>query len=362
MKNRSPLDFVKPEARKIAAYTLEHVKADVKLDQNESPYELPDTLKRAAVERVLARPWGRYPEFVPAAITNALARFTGWPGEGILVGNGSNELIQAALTLTMGPGRTAAIPQPTFTLYKLLSSILQANVISVPLKAADLTYDIDGLVQAAASSDVVVICSPNNPTGSVMAGADLKHVVESAKGLVIVDEAYHEFSGESAVGLLADHPNLIVLRTFSKAMSMAALRFGYLMADPALAREINKAKLPYNVNVFTLAAAELVLEQRGVMDEPIRKTIAERDRVMRELKKRPGVECFDSRANFILFRTGRPARDVFDAMRADGVLTRDVSGYPMLERCLRVSIGRPEENDRFLHALDGALAVAAASS
>src|SRR5262245_27311463 len=111
MQNRSPLEFVKPEARKLSAYTLEHVKADVKLDQNESPYELPETLKRAALERMLARPWGRYPEFVPAAITQALSRFTGWPGEGILCGNGSNELIQAALLVCVGPGRRVAIPQ-----------------------------------------------------------------------------------------------------------------------------------------------------------------------------------------------------------------------------------------------------------
>jgi histidinol-phosphate/aromatic aminotransferase/cobyric acid decarboxylase-like protein len=178
----------------------------------------------------------------------------------------------------------------------------------------------------------------------------------------VVDEAYHEFSGESAIGLLETHRNLIVLRTFSKAMSMAALRFGYLMADPALAREIHKAKLPYNVNVMTLAAAELVLGQSEILAAPIARILAERERVMSELKKRPGVECFPSRTNFILFRTGRPARDVFDAMRAEGVLVRDVSGYPMLERCLRVSIGLPEESDRFLHALDAALSLSAARS
>jgi histidinol-phosphate aminotransferase len=225
-----------------------------------------------------------------------------------------------------------------------------------------MSFDVDAIAENAASADVTVICSPNNPTGSVLDRAGLKRILENARGLVIVDEAYHEFSGESAKDLLDAHSNLIVLRTFSKAMSMAALRFGYLMADPALAREIYKAKLPYNVNVLTLAAAELVLEQRSVMDEPIARIVAERERVMGELKKRSGVECFDSRANFILFRTGRPAREVFDAMRAVGVLARDVSGYPMLERCLRVSIGLPQENDRFLHALDSALAVTSATT
>ncbi|HEX4997591.1 MAG TPA: histidinol-phosphate transaminase [Terriglobia bacterium] len=361
MRQQSPLDVIKPEARKLSAYTLEHVQADVKLDQNESPYELPEDLKRAAVERVLARPWARYPEFIPTSITKALARFTGWPVEGILVGNGSNELIQSTLTVTLGPSRTVAIPQPTFTLYKLMSSILQANIVTVPLRAKDLSYDVEALAAAAAGADITVMCLPNNPTGSVVDAAGLKKIVESARGIVIVDEAYHEFHGESAFGLLADHPNLIVLRTFSKAMSMAALRFGYLMASPDLTREIYKAKLPYNVNVFTQAVAEMVIERRPMMDEPIRRIVAERERMMRELKARPGVECFESRANFILFRTGRPAKEVFDAIRMRGVLTRDVSGYPMLDRCLRVSVGLPNENDRFLEALDAALSVVAAS-
>src|SRR6478752_1853785 len=124
MQDRSPLDVIKPEVRELSAYTLKHTEADVKLDQNENPHELPEDIKRAVMERVMARSWGRYPEFVPASITNALSRFTNWPGEGILVGNGSNELIQSTLSVTLGPGRTLAVPQPTFTLYKLMSAVL----------------------------------------------------------------------------------------------------------------------------------------------------------------------------------------------------------------------------------------------
>src|SRR5204863_1949178 len=149
MPNPSQSDVIKPEVRGLSAYTLKHFDAEVKVDQNENPYELPADLKREVVERVLRRPWGRYPEFVPASIIRTLAKFTGWTEEGILVGNGSNELIQASLMVTLGPGRRLAIPQPTFTLYKLMAGTLQAQVNEVFLDAAHLTFDVDKLLQAA---------------------------------------------------------------------------------------------------------------------------------------------------------------------------------------------------------------------
>ena len=355
MPNPSQSDVIKPEVRGLSAYTLKHFDADVKLDQNENPYELPADLKREIVERVLRRPWGRYPEFVPEAMTRTLAKFTGWPEDGILVGNGSNELIQASLTVTLGPGRRLAVPQPTFTLYKLMATALQAELNEVFLDAEYLTFDADKLIEASRSADVVVVCTPNNPTGNLLEREALVAVLKNAKGLVVVDEAYHEFSGQTAFPLLAEHRNLVVLRTFSKAMAMAGLRFGYLIAHPEIAREIHKSKLPYNVNIFTLAAAELVIERRAVLNQGISNLIRERDRVFAELQKRPAIRAFPSKANFILVKTAKTARQLFDALYARGVLVRDVSSYPLLDRCLRISIGTPEENDRLLAALDQTL-------
>jgi histidinol-phosphate aminotransferase len=202
---------------------------------------------------------------------------------------------------------------------------------------------------------VVVVCTPNNPTGNLLERDALVAVLKNAKGLVLVDEAYHEFSGQTALPLLSDYRNLVVLRTFSKAMAMAGLRFGYMMAHPEIARQVNKSKLPYNVNIFTLAAAEIVIERRSVLNRGIADLIQERDRVFAELQKRPAVRAFPSKANFILMKTAKPAHDLFDALYKQGVLVRDVSSYPLLERCLRVSIGTPEENNRFLAALDQAL-------
>jgi histidinol-phosphate aminotransferase len=355
MQGRSPSDVIKPEVRAAAAYTLEHVAADVKLDQNENPYELPQEFKEEVARRVVARSWGRYPEFVPVEMTKTLAKHTGWTPEGILVGNGSNELLQAALLVTLGQGSTVAIPQPTFTLYKLHSTILQANILTVPLRPADLGYDVDALGKAAETADVTVICNPNNPTGTMLPDGALQHVLEKAKGIVLLDEAYHEFSGQTAFGLLANNPNLVITRTFSKAMSMAGMRFGYMLAHPEIAREIHKAKLPYNVNIFTLTAAQLAIERGGLMANAIQSLISERQRLIAELRKRMGVRTFDSSANFILIRTAKIGRDLFNELYAQGVLVRDVSNYPMLERVLRVTVGTPEQNNKFLAALDNAL-------
>jgi len=260
MRDLSPSDVIKPEVRGLTAYTLRHFDAAVKLDQNENPYELPEELKKEIVDRVLRRPWGRYPEFIPASVIGTLSKFTGWPAEGILVGNGSNELIQASLNVTLGPGRRLVVPQPTFTLYKLMATTLQADIEPVFLDAENLTFDVDRLLSASRTADVVVVCTPNNPTGQTLGQQALQRLLKTAKGIVIVDEAYHEFSGQSAFPLLNEHRNLVVLRTFSKAMSMAGLRFGYMMAHPEIAREVYKSKLPYNVNIFTLAAVEIVIE------------------------------------------------------------------------------------------------------
>ena len=355
MQDLSLSGVVKPEVRGLTAYTLKHFAAEVKLDQNENPYELPADLKREVVDRVLSRPWGRYPEFVPAAVIKTMAKFTGWREDGILVGNGSNELIQASLAVTLGPGRRLAVPQPTFTLYKLMAAILQADIAEVPLKPENMTFDVDALIKEARISDVVVVCNPNNPTGTLLESGALAALLKNARGLVLLDEAYHEFSGQTAFPLLEKHRNLVVLRTFSKAMAMAGLRFGYMMADPEIAREIYKAKLPYNVNIFTLAAADVVIERRSVLVQAIASLIRERDRVTAELQKRAAVQVFPSKANFVLIKTGKPAPELFEALYAQGVLVRNVSSYPLLDRCLRVSIGMPEENDRFLKALDVAL-------
>jgi histidinol-phosphate aminotransferase len=252
---------------------------------------------------------------------------------------------------TLGPGRTVAIPQPTFTLYTLMAGAMGATITPVPLTDT-LGFDVPRLIEAAGVADVLILCSPNNPTGSLLLLKDLEKVLLAARGLVIVDEAYHEFSGQTALPLLRRFRNLIVLRTFSKAMGLAGLRFGYMMAPVDLTREIAKVKLPYNVNVFTLTAAEVLMDAAYAMEGSIRALVVERQRLIEELAEVEGVEPFPSHANFVLFRTPHPADIVFQKLYEEGVLIRNVSHYPMLERGLRVTVGTSDQNRRFLEKLE----------
>jgi histidinol-phosphate aminotransferase len=357
-----PLRHVKPAVRAVRAYTLAARPAAVKINQNENPYDVPEGLKRRVLDQALARPWSRYPEFDPKELVAALARAAGWRADGVLAGNGSNELIEAVLLVTVGPGTRVVIPEPTFTLYALLAGILGADVERVAL-GPDLEYDVAALVEARRRSGaaVSVVCSPNNPTGGVLSPDDVRRLVAEGDGLVVVDEAYHEFSGQSVVPLLADHPNLVVLRTFSKAMALAGLRVGYLLAAPELVREIDKARLPYNLNFFSQMAALAALDYGPALGRAVERLVASREALLRALRSMPGVRAYPSRANFVLVEVldGDP-KAVFEALYRQGVLVRDVTSYPRLSRCLRVSVGSEEENAAFLDALAGALAAAPA--
>jgi histidinol-phosphate aminotransferase len=225
-------------------------------------------------------------------------------------------------------------------------------VIGVPL-TRDLQFDMEEIGRRAAKerADVVILCSPNNPSGSVVSEREVGRLARGFSGLVVVDEAYHEFSGQTVAPILPETPNLVVLRTFSKAMAMAGLRVGYLLASPELAREIHKATLPYNLNFFSATAAEVACEKFDLLWPQIEAIISERERVTSELSKVAGVEPVPSKANFLLVRTPIEPQRLFKEFLARDILVRDVSKYPMLGSYIRVSIGAPEENDRMLAAL-----------
>jgi histidinol-phosphate aminotransferase len=351
------LRFVKPGVRAISAYSLALRRAPVKLNQNENPYDVPEPLKRRVVEQALARPWSRYPEFDPTALLEALAQASGWKSDGILLGNGSNELIEALLRVSVGPGTPVVIPEPSFSLYALLARILGGDVVAVPL-GPQLEYDAAELrsVSGGTGAALTIVCSPNNPTGGVLPLEELRRLADEAPGLVVVDEAYHEFAGFSAAPLLAGHPNLIVLRTFSKALSLAGLRVGYLLAAPELVREIAKARLPYSLDFVAQAAALAVLEEPGVLRANVERLVAAREALLHELYRIPGVKPYPSRANFILIELpDADPKAVFESLCERGVLIRDVSGYPRLERCLRATVGTDEENAALVQALRFAL-------
>ena len=348
-----PLNYIKPAVRALRAYTLSPHRASVKLNQNENPWDAPARIKDEVLRRFAACNWSRYPDFVPTSLHEQLAQFAGWKPNGVIAGNGSNELIQAVLMVTMGSGKRVLISEPTFMLYRQVATVMDGEVDTI-LLTPDLKYDSEGLLQTIETRqpEVTIICSPNNPTGCVIEQTALRSILKASRGIVVIDEAYHEFADQTVVPLLNDHVNLVVLRTFSKAMAYAALRIGYLLASPELVREIGKAVLPYNLNVFSQIAAEVAMENYEQELRPlVKQIVSERDRIFEELSRMDSLSPVESEANFIVVKSAiDPARVFAELLRRD-ILIRDVSGYPMLSDYFRFSVGTPEENNHLLESL-----------
>jgi len=352
---KPPLDRVKPEVRALEGYHLAAHDCPVKLNQNECPFDVPEALKAEILEEVGKRPWSRYPRPMPSDLVQALSGHVGVDPDGLIVCNGSNTLIQLVLAVTTSPGVPVVVPSPSFSLYALYARVFGARVAPVALSES-LAYDLPSLRNAIAaeSAHTVMLCSPNNPTGGRVTNGELASVLESTDALVVVDEAYGEFSDSTALELLPSHPNLVVLKTFSKALGAAGIRIGYLIAHPALSQEFTKAKIPFDINVFSHVAALRLLEHPELIRERVAFILRERDRVMGDLGGLEGVRVYPSHANFMLFEVGDPGV-VFDGLVSRGVLVRNVTEYPMLSGCLRVNVGTAAENNSFLQALEDTL-------
>jgi histidinol-phosphate aminotransferase len=256
--------------------------------------------------------------------------------------------------VTVGEGKRMLISEPTFALYRQVATILGGEVLSVPLDD-ELGFDVAALRETIAREepDVTILCSPNNPTGCRVGEGELELLLKTTGGILIIDEAYFEFSWSTVAPLLKHHANLAVFRTFSKAMGLAALRVGYLLASPELAREVSKAVLPYNLNAFSQTAAEVAVELYDAELRPrVERIVQERERLFAELQSIEGLAPVPSSANFMVVRSTIEPRRVYDELlERHGVLIRDVSGYPMLKDYFRVSVGAPEENDKLIAAL-----------
>ena len=347
------LDVIKSAVRNLKAYTLSPHRASIKLNQNENPWDVTPAIKAETLRRLENRKWSRYPDFIPTSLHERLANFATWSPDGVLAGNGSNELIQALLMVTINDRKRVLISEPTFALYRQVTRVLGGEVISLPL-TADFNFNVDQLLQHAerSSVDLIILCSPNNPTGCVIRDEDLRRLLRSAPGLVVIDEAYHEFAEHSVVPLLNEFANLVVLRTFSKAMGLAALRVGYLLAARGLVTEIRKALLPYNLNAFSQTAAEVSLEMYGSELLPtVTRIIGERERLFGALGEIDGFVPVASQANFMIVKTQIAPKSIFNELLKKDILVRDVSSYPMLDSYFRVNVGTPTENDALIRAL-----------
>ena len=338
----------------MTAYTLELREAEVKLNQNESPFDVPRELKEQALARVVERPWNLYPDFESLTLRAAIANVQALTPENILVGNGSNELLAATVGTFVGPGTPVVFPRPTFALYEKLIAIAGGLSLPIDFDPDSGLLPVDEMLDAIAAHEdaVAIVCSPNNPTGGVLPPGGLDALLASG-AMVLLDRAYCDFEPLPLAGG-SPRATLVTFRTFSKAFGLASLRVGWLESTPENCREIRKVKLPYSLNIISETIAAIALENRSIRDGNVALIIAERERVLGEMRALPGVTTFPTAANFITFRTP-DARRVFDALLAQLVLVRDVSSYPRLRNCLRVSIGSREQNDLFLDALKEAL-------
>lgn len=342
------------------AYPVSDATGMVKLDVMESPYRLPDGLAAEIGQLVSEIEMNRYP--VPTATRlRALIRQVMQVPEGcdVLLGNGSDECIQYITASIAREGATVMAPAPSFAMFSMHAFFYRLKFVGVPLRE-DFSLDVEAFLAAMAKEQpaLVWVAYPNNPTGNAFPVADIERIIRAAPGLVVVDEAYQPFAGATFMPRLADFENLVVMRTVSK-ISMAGLRLGYVCGRPEWIVEFNKTRSPFNINVLTEAVAIKLLQNKKVLDSQAARVLAEREVVRPDLARMPGLTVYPSAANFLLVRVagarGAGTR-VFESLKAQGVLVKDFSGgHPLMENCLRLTIGTPEENRILLAALGEAL-------
>lgn len=363
----NPRPRVRDDLKTLEGYHSPQVTVSVRLNTNESPFPPPPAFVESWTEAVATWPFNRYPDRGAHALRTGLGAFLSQPAGRIFCANGSNEVLQTILLTFGGPGRRALVFEPSYVLHAHIAAITGTGVVTAERSP---TYEIDrSTVRQTVereSPDVIFITSPNNPTGLVEDRATVEALLEAAlartpaPALLVVDEAYAEFSPWSALELVDDDLPLVVTRTYSKVWSMAALRLGFGIGPGWLVGELDKVVLPYHLSVATQAAGALALRWGEEMTARVETVVAERERVAEALSAL-GVAHTPSGANFILFRpelagADEPGRAVWQALLDRDVLVRDFSRWPRLEGCLRVTIGTPAENDAFLAALKEVLA------
>ncbi len=351
-------DLVRAEILALSGYHTPPADGLVKLDAMENPYRLPQALAEALGRRLAQVAINRYPDPGSAELKECLRESMGVPRDlDIVLGNGSDELLQVISMALARPGAVALSVEPSFAMFRISAIAAGLRYAGVDLRP-DFTFD-EGAVLAAIARHrpaLTWIAYPNNPTGNLFPRDAILRVVEASPGLVVVDEAYFPFSGGATLlDQVARYPNLALVRTVSK-LGLAGLRLGLAIAPRAWATQFEKLRLPYNVNVLTAAAAQLVLGQQAVLEAQTAAIVADRARLETALDAMPGVRRFASAANFVLARMP-DAGAAFEGLKARGILVRSLHGaHPLLENCLRFTIGTPEENARLAAALTEILA------
>ncbi len=347
-----PEDLLAPGLARLRAYPVPAAAGLIKLDAMENPYSLPAELREAWLRRLRDVALNRYPDAGAVALRHALMGMQPLPASWeLLLGNGSDELILLLCMAVARPGAVVLAPEPSFVMYRHLAIACGLEFVGVPLKP-DFSLDRAAMLAAIAEHrpSLIFLAQPNNPTANVLAWPDLEAICDAAPGLTVIDEAYVPYADADALALAARRERVLVLRTLSK-WGLAGLRLGYLLGAGHWLAEIEKLRLPYNINSLTQISALFALEQRAAFDAQIARIRAERSRLAAELALIPGTTVFPSATNFLLCRVGPGmAPALFSGLREAGVLIKCLDGaHPLLEDCLRPTVGRPEENDALLH-------------
>ncbi len=342
----------------MSAYHVADAGGLIKLDAMENPYNWPDGLVQEWLETLKSCELNRYPDPEAKLLAQTIKeRNQISAGFDVLLGNGSDEIIQILLMALPQDARVLSV-QPSFVMYRQISQTLGLEYISIPLLAGSFELDMPAMLEAIQTQQpkIVFLAYPNNPTGNLFNPDFIKQIIKASKGLVVIDEAYAPFANASFMDELTQYENLLVMRTVSK-LGLAGLRLGYLVGSPVVLEQLNKIRLPYNINILTQATAQFALTNHSIFDEQTRKICTERAKVYEELQAMKGITVYHSAANFILFKTPEnKATAIFQAIKHQGVLIKNMSPQGgLLADCLRVTVGKPEENHAFLNALKNSL-------
>ena len=352
---RSPLS-PRPDLADLEPYVSPQQPARWRMNTNESPYAPPDALVEDLSRRVASLALNRYPDKDARALYQRLSQHVDWSADGLWVANGSNEVLMHLFLAYGGPARSVMTFEPTYSLHSLIPRVAGTRIRNL-WRDEDYVVDLETALEEIDRSapDIIVVCSPNNPTGNCEPLTTVRALLEAAPGIVVVDEAYGEFAStdDSVRPLLNDHRNLVLVKSFSKAWRLAGVRLGYMLADPALIEGIECVRLPYHLSTVTQAVGELALNYSDETLAMVKSITAERDRISVELQAM-GIKTFPSRANFVLFQTD-DGEAIFNRLLHRDVLIRNYSSNPALRGCLRVTAGLPEETDAFLEAMEAVL-------
>ncbi len=351
-------DLFRPEILAMSAYKVADASGMIKLDAMENPYGWPEDIKTSWLAAIQDCPLNRYPDPEAQQLRATLRELENIPEAfDILLGNGSDEIIQMLL-MALPANACVLAPAPGFVMYKQLSDSLSLRYQAIPVVADSFGLDLPAMLMAIAEHQpsVIFIAYPNNPTGNLFDSQAIEAIIQAAQGLVVIDEAYAPFANASFMDKLAMYDNLLVMRTVSK-LGLAGLRLGYLVGKPYWLEQLNKIRLPYNINSLTQITADFALNNKSLFDKQTQQICAQRTLLLAQLNALDGLVAYPSAANFILFRTlPRQADVIFASLKAQGVLIKNLSPQGgLLADCLRVTVGTPEENAAFMKALHHSL-------